>query len=181
MTPHQGHFLRLAQYNTWLNGQLYGLLDTLDDTERKRDRGAFFGSIHATLDHLLLGDRMWLGRFQKSPLPFPSLETADLIYQIEDLGQGVCPDYEDLRREHKRTDAVLEAFVRDLTPKLIDEELAYTNSRGIDFSHPVWHVVAHIFNHQTHHRGQVTTLLSQQGLDPGMMDLIVTALMPLET
>ncbi len=180
MSTHTRHFLRLAQYNTWFNGQLYELLSTLDDAERKRDRGAFFGSIHATLDHLLLVDRLWLGRFATSDLSFASLDGADLLFEIESLDQGVCAGFESLRRERAATDAVLEAFVRELTPELLARDLDYRNSKGIPFSAPVWHVVAHVFNHGTHHRGQVTTLLSQQGLDPGMTDFIVTSLMPLD-
>lgn len=180
MTPHQIHFLRLAQYNTWFNGQLYRIIGELDEAERKRDRGAFFGSIHATLDHVLLGDRMWLGRFARSPMPFPSLEEADLIYEVDSLDQGVFPDFSDLDQGRQRTDAVLEAFVRDLTPELLARNLDYINSQGNAFSNPVWHVVGHIFNHQTHHRGQVTTLLSQLDIDPGMTDFIVAALMSLE-
>ena len=55
----------MARYNRWMNERLYALCAGLDDDERKRDRGAFFGSIHGTLNHLLWGDRMWLGRFTR--------------------------------------------------------------------------------------------------------------------
>ena len=178
-STHQLQFIRFAQYNSWFNGQLYDCVERLDDAERKRDRGAFFRSIHDTLDHILLCDRSWLARIERSALPFPSLANADLIPDLRDLGQGVTQDFETLRHERKATDAVLEAFVRELTPDLLEEDLEYKNSKGTDFANPLWHVVAHIFNHQTHHRGQVTALVSQAGIDPGMTDFLITTMMPL--
>ena len=180
LSTHQRHYLRLAQYNTWFNGQLYACADTLSDETRGENRGAFFGSIHATLDHILLCDRLWLGRIQRSVLPFPSLDDAVLAGPIAKLDQGVCADWQSLCAERKATDAVLEAFVRELTPERLDTDLEYQNTRGALFTSPLWHVVAHLFNHGTHHRGQVTTLLMQEGADPGVTDFMVTAMMPLE-
>jgi uncharacterized damage-inducible protein DinB len=178
-STHQLQFVRFAQYNSWFNGQLYDCVEHLDDAERKRDRGAFFRSIHDTLDHILLCDRSWLSRIERSTLPFASLANADLIPDLRDLGQGVTQDFEALRSKRTATDTVLEAFVRELTPDLLEQDLAYRNSKGTDFANPLWHVVAHIFNHQTHHRGQVTALLSQVEIDPGITDFLVTAMMPL--
>ena len=178
-STHELQFLRFAQYNSWFNGQLFAVLARQGDAERKRDRGAFFGSIHDTLDHVLLCDRSWLSRIERSSFPFPSLERAALVPDLRDLRQGITQDFETLRAERSATDAVLEAFVRELTPTLLASDLTYTNSKGMDFVCPLWQVVAHVFNHQTHHRGQVTTLLSQAGIDPGITDFIVTSLMPM--
>ena len=75
--------------------------------------------------------------------------------------------------------AVFVAFVHELTQELLEQDVEYKNSKGIDFANPLWHVVAHIFNHQTHHRGQVTTLLSQIGTDPGITDFLITTMMPM--
>ncbi len=178
-STHQLQFVRFAQYNSWFNGQLYDCVERLDDAERKRDRGAFFRSIHDTLDHILLCDRSWLSRIKRSALPFASLTNADLIPDLRDLAQGVTQDFEALRSKRRATDTVLEAFVHELTPEILEEDLEYKNSKGTDFANPLWHVVAHIFNHQTHHRGQVTALLSQTGIDPGMTDFLITSMMPL--
>lgn len=178
-STHQLQFVRFAQYNSWFNGQLYDCVERLDDAERKRDRGAFFRSIHDTLDHILLCDRSWLSRIERSALPFASLANADLIPDLRDLAQGVTQDFEALRSKRRATDTVLEAFVHELTPEILEEDLEYKNSKGTDFANPLWHVVAHIFNHQTHHRGQVTALLSQTGIDPGMTDFLITSMMPL--
>ena len=174
----QKHFIRYAQYNTWFNKQLFDCLARLDEDALQRDRGAFFGSIHASLDHLLLCDRMWLSRIQRSPLPFESLEGAELVETHQGLDQVMTPDFASQRAAREETDAVLEAFVVELTPALLERNLEYTNSKGMEFCQPLWHIVGHIFNHQTHHRGQVTTLLSQMGIDPGMTDFIVAAILP---
>ncbi len=178
LSSHQRHFVRLAQYNTWFNGRLFECASTLDDAERKRDRGAFFGSIHDTLDHILLCDRSWLGRVRRSSMPFPSLADASLVEDLSDLRAGITQDWDELRAARAETDAVMERFVDELTPALLESDLAYRNSKGLPFSSPLWHVVAHVFNHGTHHRGQVTTLLVQAGVDPGPTDFVITALMP---
>jgi uncharacterized damage-inducible protein DinB len=178
-STHQLQFLRFAQYNSWFNGQLFERVAELDDAERKRDRGAFFRSIHDTLDHILLCDRSWLSRIERSALPFPSLTNADLVPDLQNLSQGVTQDFDVLQAERKATDTVFEAFVRELTQELLEEDVEYKNSKGMDFANPLWHVVSHVFNHQTHHRGQTTTLLSQIGTDPGLTDFLITAMMPM--
>ncbi len=177
-SPHQQHFIRLAQYNAWFNGELFGHASKLDDDARKQDRGAFFGSIHDTLDHILLCDRSWLGRVAQSDLPFPSLGGADLVFDMKDVRQGVTQDWDELCAFRKETDAIMEDFVRELTPALLARDVRYRNSKGIAFANPLWHVVAHVFNHGTHHRGQVTTLLMQAGIDPGPTDFMITSMMP---
>ncbi len=178
LSLHQQHFIRLGQYNAWFNGQLIEACGRLDDAERRRDRGAFFGSIHDTLDHLLLGDRSWLGRIERSDLPFPSLEGADLVYDLRDLRQGVADDWDAYCAARRATDAVLEAFVWELTPELLASDLSYRNSKDLPFTNPLWQIVGHVFNHGTHHRGQATTLLMQAGIDPGMTDFLVTTVLP---
>ncbi len=178
LTIHQKQFIRFAQYNTWFNGELFGHASKLDDAARKDDRGAFFASIHDTLDHILLCDRSWLGRIRKSDLSFPSLDGAELVPELESLDQGVTEDWDELCAFRRETDAVMEAFVAELTPERLASDLHYANSKGVAFTNPLWHVVAHVFNHGTHHRGQVTTLLMQAGIDPGPTDFLITSMMP---
>ncbi len=178
LSTHQRQFVRLAQFNTWYNGELYRHASTLSDADRKLDRGAFFKSIHDTLDHILLCDRMWLARVERSALPFPSLSDATLVSEKTGLDESVSQDWDALCAARSETDGVMEAFVRELTPQLLDSDLDYKNSKGVDFSMPLWHVVSHVFNHGTHHRGQVTTLLMQAGVDPGTTDFIIAAIMP---
>lgn len=182
---HLQQFRRFAQYNAWFNGRIFEQLSAMEDSERRRDCGAFFASIHGTLSHILLGDRLWLGRFAR-PAPgndfrFASLDGADLVYEIQSMKDDLFPAWDDLCAQREATDRVLRDFVFELTPALLEVEFHYKNSKGVAFASPLWLAVAHVFNHQTHHRGQVTTLLHQQGIDPGMTDFMVTSVMPEET
>jgi uncharacterized damage-inducible protein DinB len=149
-----------ARYNRWMNERLYALAETVGDDVRKRDLGAFFGSIHGTLNHILLGDRVWLGRFGAGEPVLPK-SLADELYA----------DFAELRRERVRTDDMILAWVGSLDGEKLDAPLRYTRG-GAAVEHPLWWAVGHFFNHQTHHRGQVTTLFKQLGHDPGVTDMI---------
>ncbi len=155
----------LARYNAWMNDKLYGLADTLSDAERKSDRGAFFKSIHGTFNHILLADRVWLARFNGVAAPDGYMAPG-----IRSLDQELYADFDELRRERTLTDEQLSAWVSELTDERLLAPLVFTR-RGQRLEYPLWWLVAHVFNHQTHHRGQVTTLFSQQGRDPGSTDL----------
>jgi len=151
----------MAQYNGWMNERLYDCCARLSDEERKRDVHAFFKSIHGTLNHLLLGDRVWLGRFTGTP------------FVITSLAEELYADFSELRTERALTDSAIVDWVRALTTEDFTGELSYTSVvNPTSRRYPLWFAVAHFFNHQTHHRGQLTTLLSQRGLDPGITDLI---------
>jgi uncharacterized damage-inducible protein DinB len=148
-----------------MNEKLYGLAATLGDEARKRDMGAFFKSIHGTFNHLLLADRVWLARFNGVESPPGFMGPG-----IRSLDQELYADFDDLRRERALTDDALTAVVSELTPERLAAPLVYKRLGKINET-PLWWAVAHLFNHQTHHRGQVTTLLMQQGCDPGVTDL----------
>lgn len=156
----------LARYNRWMNEKLYAVAATLSDEERKRDRGAFFKSIHATFNHLLLADRVWLARFTGVSVAVGFMGPGG----IRSLDQELYDDFEELRRQRALTDEELSSWVDGLTPARLAAPLVYLR-RGQKVESPLWWAVAHVFNHQTHHRGQITTLLSQQGRDPGVTDL----------
>ena len=151
----------LAAYNRWMNEKLYGLCAGVSEAERRRDRGAYFRSLQGTLNHLLLADRLWLGRFLARP------------FAIRGLDQELYADFQELRRERSVTDGEIEAFAGTLTPERLAGELHYVSAvdprpRRMPFAA----AVVHFFNHQTHHRGQVTTLMHQCGVDPGVTDLL---------
>ena len=156
-----------ARYNRWMNDKLYALTVTLSDEARKRDCGAFFKSIHGTLNHLLLSDRVWLARFKGVTVPDGFMGPGG----IHSLDQELYADFADLRRERALTDEELTAWISGLTPESLAGPLVFLR-RGQKVESPLWWAVAHLFNHQTHHRGQLTTLLTQQGYDPGSTDLI---------
>jgi len=165
MTPEYAHVM--ARYNRWMNDKIYGVAQKLSDAERKKDRGAFFGSIHRTLNHLLLADRVWLGRFHGAVLQEGEMGPGG----IRSLDQELYADFDELRHERAKTDDEIDAFVATLTNEKLTGNLRYLR-RGVVNEFPLWHAVTHLFNHQTHHRGQVTTLLVQAGQDPGVTDLL---------
>ncbi|MBX6392725.1 MAG: damage-inducible protein DinB [Burkholderiales bacterium] len=151
----------MARYNRWMNDKLYDCCARLTDAQRKEDMGAFFKSIHGTLNHLLLADRIWLGRFRGQPFPARALD------------QELYADFDELRRERRATDEEIERWVASLTEADLARDLHYTSmSNPQPRRHPLWFALAHFFNHQTHHRGQLTTLLKQRGIDPGVTDLL---------
>jgi uncharacterized damage-inducible protein DinB len=161
------HYREMGRYNRWMNEKLYAVAAELSDEERKRPMKAFFGSIHGTFNHLMLADRMWLYRFGVGERP-----------NVKSLGDELFSDFEELRRERARMDAVLEEYLAALTPEALDATLEYRMSTGVPRSHALWIALSHMFNHQTHHRGQATTLFMQLGHDPGVTDALVLLLDP---
>ena len=152
----------MASYNRWMNEKLYALCAQLSDAERKKDCGAFFKSVNGTLNHLLLADKVWFGRFIGKPVAFPS------------LAEELHSEFTDLREDRAAMDAAIVDWAAVLTDEQLAGVLEYTSmlSPG-PRRYELWLAVTHFFNHQTHHRGQLTTLLSQFGLDIGVTDLIM--------
>lgn len=164
----------LARYNRWFNERLYEACAKLDDAQRKLDRGAFFGSIHRTLNHLMLADKLWLRRLAAQPAGFRSL-TGEVLAMPDFTGldQQLFEDFGEMRAHRAVMDAALEALTAELTPAFVAAPMTYQTTKGTPFTQPAWQVLSHVFNHQTHHRGQVTALLMQAGVDPGPTDLLV--------
>jgi uncharacterized damage-inducible protein DinB len=150
----------MAQYNQWMNSRLYELCATLPEADLHKHRGAFFGSIYRTLNHIAFGDLAFLSRFTGDPAVVPELDV--------DLFQ----DFARLRLQRHAIDARILDWVASLETNWLSEELTYTSKvDGKARTVPKWALVAQMFNHQTHHRGQITTLLSQMGLDIGTTDI----------
>lgn len=150
----------LGRYNRWMNERLYAVAREMTDDERKQDRGAFFGSIHRTLNHILWGDRIWLGRF-----------TGD-AYSVPAFGADMHEGFDALVHERTATDTAILEWAGQLTPAWMEGLLEYRRaSDGAQRSLPRWIAVTHLFQHATHHRGQVVTLMRQAGHDIGVTDL----------
>jgi uncharacterized damage-inducible protein DinB len=175
-SAHLDQYRAFARYNTRFNRQIYDLVTQLTHEQRTRDAGAFFGSIEGTLQHILLADRVWLGRFAKSGHDFPALEEANLEFEIQSLAEPAASDFADLQRQRIEIDQLIAAWVEDLTDEILAAPMRYATFAGQAREHATWIAVSHLFNHQTHHRGQVTTLLKQAGLDPGVTDFLVFAI-----
>lgn len=151
----------MSAYNRWMNDRLYETCANLSDKERKADRGAFFRSIHGTLNHILLADRVWMGRFTQQP------------FAINSMDQELYSDFTELLDERRKTDHAIADWADGLTNDALAARLDYTSQVAPKpRSYPLWVAVTHLFNHQTHHRGQITTLLSQAGQDMGVTDLM---------
>jgi uncharacterized damage-inducible protein DinB len=156
-----------------MNARLYALIaERLDGEQIKRDVAAFFGSIHGTLNHILLADRVWLLRFTRDVARFTSRDDTGAPIAIQSLAQVLYADFAELRRQREATDFEIEEWVGSLTDDQLAQPIEYKTSTGVSQSHPLWWAVSHFFNHQTHHRGQVTALLFQLGVDPGVTDLV---------
>jgi len=156
---------RMARYNRWQNENLYGAADALSDAERQRTRGAFFGSIHATLNHLLWGDRIWMSRLAGTPRPQGGIPQSVSLYA----------DWNDLKRERAAFDTVIVDWAEQLEDASLAGELTwFSGAIKAEVRKPKWLLVTHMFNHQTHHRGQVHCMLTQAGSKPGDTDLPFT-------
>jgi uncharacterized damage-inducible protein DinB len=163
----------LADYNQWMNGRLYEATATLPEAVRREDRGAFFGSIENTLNHLLVADTLWLKRFAVHPACIDSLAPITQLPTPPALDAPVRETFAELHFHRLWLDQQIVDWCGDLRDADLDYLLSYRNSKGVAARRRFGSLLTHFFNHQTHHRGQVTTLLSQAGVDVGVTDLLV--------
>lgn len=172
----QQHFALLARYNQWMNQKLIAKAATLPVEALTANRGAFFGSILGTFNHLLVSDTIWLKRLRSFPVQPDVLAALDATVLPTRLDQRLCTDLEDLREQRQWLDALFIDWVTALRDPDLQGWLLYDDTRGQPHRKPLAGVLAHVFNHQTHHRGQMTTLFSQADVDVGVTDL--SALVP---
>lgn len=153
----------MARYNRWQNQSIYGAAETLNDEARRLDRGAFFGSIHQTLGHLLGSDGIWLSRFAGTPRPTPrNWDAADLV------------EWDELVAARTMLDGQILRWGESLPPGLLAGEITFVSGAlGREVTRLVAPLVAHFFNHQTHHRGQVHAMLTAAGARPDDTDLML--------
>jgi uncharacterized damage-inducible protein DinB len=152
---------RMARYNRWQNQNLYGCAGGLTDAERRRERGAFFGSVHKTLSHLLWADRIWMSRFTDVTKPEGGIKGSVALYE----------DWDELKRARIAFDGTMIAWADGLDAAWLGGDLTYMSSSAGEVTKPKWLLVTHMFNHQTHHRGQVHCMLTQAGGRPHDTDL----------
>jgi uncharacterized damage-inducible protein DinB len=149
----------LARYNRIANERLYACCADLSDVEYRKQRLGSFGSIHGLLNHILLGDRIWMERFEGNEGGTPPLTTI--------LFDG----FAELRIARTAGDARIEAHFESLSEDFLSRSFRYVNNQGKDYVEQATVAVSHFFNHQTHHRGQVHAMLSQTGVQPPSLDL----------
>ena len=169
------HATLMAQYNAWMNTKLYEAAATLAPEALSAERGAFFGSILGTLNHIVVGDTLWLKRFATHPAQPAALEALEVVRQLPNplgLDEVLFTDLTALRQRRTLLDEAISAWVAALTAEDLAANLDYANTKGMAQTKPLGSLLLHFFNHQTHHRGQATTLLSQAGVDVGETDLL---------
>jgi uncharacterized damage-inducible protein DinB len=153
---------RMARYNRWQNENLYGVADTLSDEERRKERGAWFGSIHKTLNHILWGDHSWMSRFTELPRPAVGIPGS----------VDVFTDWATLKAERTAFDQRIVNWSDSIDDAWLAVDQTYRSAAANrDITKPRWVLVTHLFNHQTHHRGQVHSMLTQAGGRPSDTDL----------
>ena len=153
------HFATLARYNRLANERLYEACGALDDSEYRQQRAGSFGSIHALLNHVLLGDGIWMARFEGGGQSTPPLNTV------------LADSFADLRQLRITQDRRIEEFFANVTEAFWTSSFPYRNNKGRDYIEQAPIAVSHFFNHQTHHRGQLHVMLAQTTVTPPSLDL----------
>lgn len=155
------HFVMFAEYNRWANALIYDAAQAMDEADYRRDAGLFFGSVHATLNHILVADTIWMARF--GGRPNPPLKLDDILHD----------DFTPLRRARKEMDDEIVAWIDGETDESLTAEFTYTPvTDPTPVTQRLAPALAHLFNHQTHHRGQAHGIVTRfTDLSPAM-DLI---------
>ena len=164
----------MARYNQWMNNKLYDCARQLSRDDLQKDMGAFFGSVLGTLNHLVVADIIWMKRFADHPAHFESLRGLSDIERPESLDAIVHSDLNALYGLRQQLDAMILTLADEVTEDTLNMKFAYRNMKGDEFNDRLMYPLQHFFNHQTHHRGQLTTLFQQLGVDVGVTDLLMT-------
>jgi uncharacterized damage-inducible protein DinB len=158
------YLLTMARYNRWQNGVLYAAADTLSDADRKADRGAFWKSIHGTLSHLYWADRIWLSRFNVVEPPNVQLKTSPEFIAA----------WSELKDARSTLDDAVVRWADAFEAGVVQGELTwFSGAIGREVTMPLGVVIVHIFNHQTHHRGQAHAMITAAGAKTADTDLFV--------
>ena len=150
----KAHFERMARYNRWANRRIYGVVAQLEPEEIQAPRSGFFPSIAKTLNHMVVTDRIWMGRF------------TGKLSDHKRLDETPYDDFAALTAAREAEDQRIIAFFRELTQARIDSVFEYKNTAGEPKSSEMLPVLAHFFNHQTHHRGQAHAMISSTRVAP---------------
>jgi len=168
----------MAEYNRWMNARLYEATAKLPEGRIHEDQGAFFGSLFNTLNHIAVADLIWLHRFAQLPGLSQVSVMMEGLPRPTTLREPVATTLSELTELRTKVDSIICRLATEATDDLFAEILRYSNTAGQSQAKKFGLVLQHFFNHQTHHRGQATTLLFQAGVDIGVTDLI--ALIPSE-
>ena len=166
------HVRLMAEYNRWTNRQLYASLRNLSSASLVAATGDRFGSIMAGLNQQLAGDALWLRRFASTGHFDRLLEANDWLPAPGSLDEPVSADLDQLADLRVRIDELITAWCGDLIFKDLDRVLVYRDLSGLPQQHQLGPLLSHFFNHQTHQRGRLSTLLQQAGVEAGLSELV---------
>lgn len=166
-------FELMSTYNQWMNNKLYEAAAKLSSEKIKEDQGAFFRSILGTLNHILVADILWLKRFAQHPKHYQALSYVRELVNPSSLDQILYDELPTLAAVRRELDQAIIDWCQEMEEDDLSNPLDYANSKGIKSIRSFGHLIQHFFNHQTHHRGQVTTLLNQNEIDVGTTDLLM--------
>lgn len=165
-------FLIQANYNQQINERLFQACGQLSPEQLSMDQGAFFGSILATLNHLLVVDTYWFYQCCGDASKVGLFDRKNKQVKAAALNQVLTDDFELLSLWREQIDARIVEFIKGLDESALNRTISHSLAGDHSVEYALVKVLAHWFNHQTHHRGQVTALLSQQGIDYGVTDLL---------
>jgi len=158
------YVLLMARYNAWQNSQLKDIVQAMSEDELNKDRGAFFHSVFGTLNHILWGDTMWMSRWC-SDVPAPEGGISDSATFTQTAGVWDA--------ERFRLDGRIRIWAQTLSNMDLHDRISwYSGATQQDVSKSMGTCVAHMFNHQTHHRGQISQMLNAAGIAPPVSDLV---------
>lgn len=165
------NFELMAKYNQWMNQNLYRSALQLSNEKLNKNQGAFFGSITGTFNHIVVADIIWLKRFANHPSKYKALEFINTIETPNSLNKMINENLQELKVLREKLDNAIVSFTLEIKEEELESSLSYTDTKGNMFTKDFSFVLQHFFNHQTHHRGQITTLLNQNAVDFGVTDL----------
>ena len=169
----RSYIVLMASYNQWMNAKVYEAAERLPPDELATNRKAFFGSLLGTLNHIVVADTIWLKRFATHPAKYEVLEPLRAMPAPTSLDQMLFSELAPMHKHREWLDKIIKEWAASLKDADLEHTLQYTNMKGITTHRNFAGLVLHFFNHQTHHRGQATTLLSQAGQDVGVTDLLM--------
>ncbi|MCX4027522.1 DinB family protein [Endozoicomonas sp. SM1973] len=171
----KGHFILMAAYNLRMNQQVISASKTLSNHELNENRGAFFNSIIGTFNHIFVADLIWLTRFSINFEHYSFLSDSLIEYKTPSLLDEIL--FHHIRYfsiNRKRLDLLIQKWMsEDVKEDDFHRSIQYIDTEGKKCERNFAELLYHLFNHQTHHRGQLTTILNQSGIDAGVTDFLV--------
>ena len=167
----KSQLILMAKYNQLMNQRLLTAASELSNDSLVEDKGAFFKSVIGSLNHILIGDILWLTRFAYHPTAYSSLKPLFERKKPSRLDEILYADLSSFGEERAKIDHIIIQWCNEIIEDDLDKPLRHKNFKGVEFNKRLGDLILHLFLHQIHHRGQITTLLSQENIDFGETDL----------